>query len=77
MTESPEELLRTDLNGQDHRFSEAFAVVKRGIADRAFPARPSPWCTPVYLSHFRDSAASPTNPVRRALHTTQFTILLR
>jgi serine-type D-Ala-D-Ala carboxypeptidase len=37
MTESPEELLRTDLNGQDRRFGEAFAVIKRGIADRAFP----------------------------------------
>ena len=37
MTESPEELLRTDFNGQDRRFGEAFAVIKRGIADRAFP----------------------------------------
>lgn len=37
MTPSPEELLRTDLNGQDHRFGEAFAILKRGIAERAFP----------------------------------------
>ena len=37
MTESPEELLRTDFNGQDRRFGEAFAVIKRGISDRAFP----------------------------------------
>jgi CubicO group peptidase (beta-lactamase class C family) len=37
MAESPEELLRTDLKGQDRRFGEAFSVIKRGIADRAFP----------------------------------------
>jgi serine-type D-Ala-D-Ala carboxypeptidase len=38
MTESPEELLRTDLNRQDRRFSEAFAVLKREIEEHAFPA---------------------------------------
>jgi CubicO group peptidase (beta-lactamase class C family) len=37
MAQSPEELLQTDLNGQDRRFGEAFAVIKRGIAHRAFP----------------------------------------
>lgn len=37
MTQSPEELLPTDLNRQDRRFADAFAILKRGIQDRAFP----------------------------------------
>jgi serine-type D-Ala-D-Ala carboxypeptidase len=37
MTQSLEELLPTDVNRQDRRFSEAFAILKRGIQDRAFP----------------------------------------
>ncbi len=37
MTQSPKELLSTDLNRQDRRCSEAFAILKRGIQDRAFP----------------------------------------
>jgi CubicO group peptidase (beta-lactamase class C family) len=38
MTQFPEELLRTDLNGQDRHFSEAFAILKHGIAEHAFPS---------------------------------------